>query len=103
MKLPKLGLNQGMLPTLAIGGIVGVILYTLLNKGGAPVSSSYARAANSFFAGETTYYPGSENYGADAQGFNYLRTNVVPNMTSFPPASIKNGINAIFRENLETG
>ena len=102
MKLPSL--NQAMLPTLAIGGIVGVILYTMISKPSTPVmSSAYARAANGFFAGETTYYPGAEVYGADAQGYHYLKTNVIPTNTGYPPHVIKNGINAIWRENLETG
>ena len=100
MNLPKVDQKTAIM--LGVGAIAGVVVYSML-KGKNIFSSANTRAARHYFGGEVNYYPGLETIGPDAQTQNYLKTNVVPTSTDFPPSVIKNGINAIFRENLETG
>lgn len=100
MNIPKIDTKTAML--LGAGALIAVVGLSMYK--GKNVLSANTRAARQYFSGEVNYYPGLETIGPDAQTQNYLKTNVVPNQTNgFPPSVIKNGINAIFRENLETG
>ena len=100
LQIPKVDMK--LLPTIVIGAVIGLIAYSYITK--QKILAASGRAANHYFSGEVNYYPGLEVIGPDAQTQNYLKTNVVPNMTDgFPPSILRHGVNAIFRENLETG
>lgn len=100
-KIPKVDTKTAML--LGAGAVIALVGYSVLKGKNILSFNTNARAARQYFSGEVNYYPGLETIGPDVQTQTYLKHNVVPNQTNgFPPSVIKNAVNPIFRENLET-